>query len=162
VVRLAKDKPEMTIEHSLKNTGKNPIQSQVYNHNFVTIDKQAPGPDYTFKVPFQIRSTRAPNKDLAEVRGDQVVFVKALSGEDELAVFLQGFRNDPKDTEIVIENKKAGAGVKISGDRPLIRSLLWSIRTVLAVEPYIAIDIQPGSEFTWKDMFEYYALPSAK
>jgi hypothetical protein len=162
VVRLAKDRPEMRIEHSLKNTGRLAIKSTVYNHNFVVIDKQPPGPDYTFRVPFQIQAARPPKKELAEVRGNQVVFMKQLSGEDEAVVFLQGFSADVKDTEIVIENKKAGVGMKIAGDRPLTRSFLWSIRTVLAVEPYIAIDIQPGDEFTWKNTFEYYTLPEGK
>jgi hypothetical protein len=50
----------------------------------------------------------------------------------------------------------------VSGDRPLIRNILWSIRTVLADEPYIAIDIQPGSEFTWKNTFEYYVMETGK
>ncbi len=51
--------------------------------------------------------------------------------------------------------------MKIAGDRPLTRSLLWSIRTVLAVELYIVLDIQPGTEFTWKNTFEYNTLPAA-
>ena len=79
-----------------------------------------------------------------------------------MSVSLPGFSDSLKDTEIVIENKKVGAGVKISGDRPLTRSMLWSIRTVLAVEPYIALNIQPGAEFTWKDMLEYYTLPAGR
>lgn len=162
VVRLTKGKPEMTIDQSLKNTGRLAIKSSVYNHNFVVLDKQAPGPDFTFRLPYQIKASRQPNKELAEIRGNQVVYVKPLSGEDQVAVQLQGFSDSVKDTEIVIENKKAGAGVRISGDRPLLRSMLWSIRTVLAVEPYISIDIQPGSEFTWKNMFEYYTLPAGK
>jgi hypothetical protein len=99
---------------------------------------------------------------LAEVRGNQVIFKKPLSGQDELSLFIQGYSNDPKDTEMVIENKKVGAGLRIVGDRPLTRDLLWSIRTVLAIEPYIAIDIQPGAEFTWKNSFEYYTLPKAQ
>ena len=33
-VRLAKDQPRMTLEHSLKNTGRRVIESNVYNHNF--------------------------------------------------------------------------------------------------------------------------------
>jgi hypothetical protein len=55
-----------------------------------------------------------------------------------------------------------GAGLKISTDRPLVRELLWSIRTVLAVEPYIAINVQPGAEFTWKNTVQYYTLPAGK
>jgi len=162
VVRLTAGKPEMVIDQSLKNTGKRAIQSTVYNHNFVVLDRQAPGPDFTFRVPFQIRVTRQPNKELADIRSNEIVFMKPLSGEDQLAVPIQGFGDSPSDAEIVIENRKVGAGVRITGDRPLVRDLLWSIRTVLAIEPYIAIDIQPGEEFTWKNMFEYYTLPKEK
>ena len=35
---------------------------------------------------------------------------KPLSGEDQVAVPIQGFSDSAKDTEIVIENKKVGAG----------------------------------------------------
>jgi len=106
--------------------------------------------------------SRPPNKDLAEVRGNQVVYAKPLSGEDQVAIPIQGFGDTAKDSEIVIENKKAGTGVKISGDRPLVRSLLWSIRTVLAIEPYVAISVQPGAEFTWKNTLDYYTLAAAR
>lgn len=162
VVRLAKDKPEMVIEHSLKNTGKLAILSSVYNHNFVVLDKQAPGPDFTFKVPYQIQPGKPADKVLAEPRGNEVVYLKQLSGEDEAVVQLPGFSNKIEDTEIIIENKKVGAGMKITGDRPLIQSLIWSIRKVLAVEPYISIDIKPGTEFTWKNMYKYYTISSNK
>jgi len=158
VIRLEKDKPGMVIEHSLKNTGTREINSNVYNHNFIVLDKQAPGPDFTFRVPFQIQVTQAPKKELAEIKGNQIVYLKQLSGEDEAVVVFQGFSNDIKDTEIIIENKKVGAGVRITGDRPLIREILWSIRTVLAIEPYISIDIKPGEEFTWKNIFAYYTM----
>ena len=161
VVRLVSGKPEMEIEHSLKNTGKRAIESSVYNHNFMVFDKQGPGPDNTFRVPFQIQGT-ARNKELTEVRGNEVVYLKPLAGEDEAVVMLQGFGNDAKDSEVVIENRKAGAGVKITVDRPIIRSMLWSIRTVLAVEPYIAIDVQPGAEFTWRNTLDYYTIPESK
>lgn len=70
VIRLARDKPEMVIEHSLKNTGQRAIQSTVYNHNFVVLDKQSPGPDFTFRVPFQIQVSQPPKKELAEARGN--------------------------------------------------------------------------------------------
>jgi hypothetical protein len=158
VVKLEKDKPVLVIKHSLKNIGKRAIQSSVYNHNFVVLDKQAPGPDFTFRVPFQIQPDRVPDKELAEVMGNEVVYMKSLSGEDEAVVIISGFSDELKDTEIIIENKKVGAGMKISGDRPLIRDILWSIRTVLAIEPYISIDIQPGNEFTWKNLIEYYTF----
>jgi hypothetical protein len=33
---------------------------------------------------------------------------------------------------------------------------------VLAIEPYISMDVQPGDEFTWKNMYEYYTMPASK
>jgi hypothetical protein len=161
-VRLVSGKPEMEIAHSLKNTGKLAIHSNVYNHNFMVIDKQGPGPDTTFRVPYQIQSTRPPNIEMAEVRGNEVVYARPLAGKDEVSVFLQGLGSEAKDSEVVIENRRVGSGVKISTDRPLIRSLLWSIRTVLAVEPYIAVNVEPGAEFTWKNTLDYYTIPVGK
>jgi hypothetical protein len=162
IVHLEPGKPELTIEHNLKNTGRLDIQSSVYNHNFVVLDKQPPGPDFTFKVPFEIKASRPPRKELAEIQGNQIVYMRALASEDQVAIPIEGFSDDVRDTEIIIESRKVGAGVRISGNRPLIRDLLWSIRTVLAIEPYIAINIRPGGEFTWKNTLDYYTIPTAK
>ena len=38
----------------------------------------------------------------------------------------------------------------IRGNRPLSDLNLWSIRSVLALEPFISMTIDPGSEFTWE------------
>lgn len=162
VVRLIPGKPEMVIERSLKNTGKREIKSDTYDHNFMVIDKQAPGPDFTFQVPFQIQSARPPNPQQAKIEGNCIVYQKQLSGEDQVAVFMQGFSNSPDDSKITIANQKVGAGVHIAVNRPLERELLWSIRTVLAVEPYVAINVQPGAEFTWANTYDYYAMPAGK
>ena len=59
---------------------------------------------------------------------------------------------------IRIEDTRAGAGMKIQADRPLLRESLWSIRSVIAVEPFIEINVEPGAEFTWKSAYEYYTL----
>lgn len=160
VVRLVKGKPELVIEHTLKNTGKRPIESNVYNHNFVVLDKQPPGPDFKVKLPFVIQPTRPPNKSLIDVHGDEMVYAKTLVGQDQAVVQFKGFGDNASDTEMIFENKKVGAGMRVTGDRPLIRDMLWSIRTVLAIEPYIAINIQPGAEFTWKNQTEYYTMPA--
>src|SRR5688572_10720670 len=60
VVRLTPGKPQMTISHILKNSGSKPIVTNVYNHNFTTIDKQPPGPDVENTVPWQM--TRAARR----------------------------------------------------------------------------------------------------
>ena len=73
---------------------------------------------------------------------------------------VRGFGDSPKDNEIRIENSKVGAGVRIRGDRPLSDGCLWSIRTVLSIEPFITMAIEPGKQFTCKSRYEYYTLPA--
>lgn len=162
VVRLTKGKPEMVIESSLKNTGRREIKTDVYAHNFTTIDHQPPGPDYNVSVPFQIQPNGERDKQLAEARGNEIVFKKVLDGQDQAVVFIRGFSDSATENRITIVNNKVGAGVRISGNRPLLREFLWSIRTVIAVEAYVAIDIPPGAEFTWKNTYEYFTLPTAR
>jgi hypothetical protein len=162
VVRLVRGKPELVIESSLKNTGRREIKSDVYAHNFTTIDHQPPGPDYMVSVPFQIQPGGEGNRQLAEARGNDIVFNKVLNGEDQAVVFLRGFSDSVTDNRITIVNNKVGAGVRFSGNRPLLRVFLWSIRTVIAVEAYVAIDIPPGADFTWSNTYNYYTLPSVQ
>ena len=162
-VRLIKGKAEMVLEHSLKNTGAHPIKSTVYDHNFLVLDKQAPGPDFSIIFPFAVEAPRPPNKELAEIRGSQLVYLKTLENKDRVAVSnIHGFGDTAKDYDIRVENSKVGAGFEVTGDRPLSNVGFWSIQTVLAVEPYIAMSIDPGSDFTWNLRYDYYTVSERK
>jgi len=160
-MRLTKGKPEMVLEHSLKNTGSRPIQTSMYNHNFLVLDNQPPGPDFMIAFAFQLEAVRPPNKSFGELRGNQIVYLKTLEGQDRMSTAVRGFSDSPKDYDIRVENRKVGAGVRITGDHPLTNVAYWSIRTVLAIEPYISMTIDPGNEFTWKITYDYYTLPAS-
>lgn len=161
-IRLLKGEPRMVIEHVLRNTGSHAIKSTVYDHNFLVLDRQPPGPDFTVTFPFQIQAAREPAKDLADIRGNQFVYVKTLVDKDRATATMRGFSDSPKDYDIRVENSKVGAGYHVTGDKPLSNVGYWSIRSVLAVEPYIAMSIDPGSDFTWNLTYEYYTLPERK
>jgi hypothetical protein len=161
-IRLTKDRPEMVMDHTLKNNGKRPVTTSVYNHNFLVLDGQPPGPDFMLKVPFDIKTKRAPDKTLAEARGNQFVYLKALKDKESVYTEWQGFGASAADYRFTIENKKVGAGLQITGDRPLAKVVLWSIRTVLSVEPYVAMTLQPGQEFTWQYSYTFYVIDKKK
>jgi hypothetical protein len=93
---------------------------------------------------------------LASPQGNKLVYTKTLEGAECYQTSFSGFGPDVKDHDIRIENKKVGAGVRITGDRPLSRFGYWSIRTVMAVEPYIDLNIEPGQEFSWKITYDYF------
>ncbi len=159
-VSVAGDKPRMVLDHGLRNTGKRVIQTSVYNHNFLYLDRQAPSPDFLLTVPFKISTSQPPDGRLAEVRGNQIAFPKTLTGEDRVYLDIQGFGADPKDYDLRIENRNVGAGVRITADRPLSRLALWAIRAPLAIEPFIDMNIEPGAEFTWRIKYEFYTIPA--
>jgi hypothetical protein len=154
-VRLVGNGPEMAIEHSFRNTGKKVISSRVYNHNFLVIDGQAPGPDLTISVPFPIRSQRPPEPNLAEIRGKQILFRKTLEGQERVMTQMEGFGASSSDYYVRVVNNRTGAGVRITGDQPLANLMLWSIRAVMSVEPFVEFNLKPGEVYSWKLVYRY-------
>ena len=159
-VRLSDREPMLIIDHQLKNTGKRAIETDVYDHNFLVIDRQAPGPDITIGVPFQIDAIHPPESNLAEFTGDHIRFLRQLSGEDRVYGSFHGFGSSPSDYDIRIEDARIGGGLRITGDRPLSNAAVWAIRSVLAVEPFVNIAIEPGKTATWRYQYTFYKLES--
>jgi hypothetical protein len=158
MIRLVAGRPEIVMDHRLKNMGKRPLTTSVYNHNFLVLDGQTTGPDFELKTPFEIKTARALNSALAEVRGKQIAFKRAFRDRDVFYTPFQGFGTTAADYQFTIENRKVGAGVTITGDRPLSKAAVWSIRSVLSIEPFITMTIDPGREFSWKYTYRYFLL----
>lgn len=158
VVQLVKGKPEMILDHKLTNTGRREMKTSVYDHNFFVLDNLPPGPGLTIKFPFPLKADAHLNPELAEVRGNELIYRKILDGHETAAAQLSGFGNTAADYRVTIESHKAGAGMTITGNRPLSSLYLWSIRSVSAVEPYIDMTIEPGHSFEWRYRYDYYTL----
>ena len=159
---LTKDKPELVLEHSLRNKGRKPIATHVYNHNFFMLDQQPSGADFVVKFPFELRAT-ADLKGLAAVRGKELVYLQELQKGQSVFTNLEGHGSSAQDYDIRVENLKTGAGVRQIGDRPLSKVVFWSIRSNVSPEPYIELKIEPGKEEKWRLRYEFYTLkPVAK
>ena len=154
-VRLVGNRPDMEIAHTFRNTGKKVIASRVYNHNFLVIDGQPPGPDYMISVPFEIRTEHPPEAALAQVRGKQIVYRKTLEGTDRVMTSMDGFGTSVSDYDIRIVDTKTGGGVEVTADRPLARLMLWSIRAVMSVEPFVEFSVKPGETYSWTLRYRY-------
>ena len=154
-IRLLKNQPVMTIEHHLVNTGAKPIETEVYDHNFLIIDHRGAGPGIEISFPFAPKPTKPPD-GLVEIRGKQLVFPKDLKGSDTFYGEFRGFGETAANYEIRVENTSTGAGVVITGDQPLANLGVWAVRTVVAPEPFIAINIARGGDFRWKYTYSFY------
>lgn len=155
-VRLTTGKPEMVIDHRLTNRGSKPIISTVYNHNFLVLDGLAPGPELTIDAPFALQTPRPLDPAMATVEGRRFRYAKTLVERERVSTPLQGFGGAATDYDFKIQNARLGVGMRITGDRPLSSLALWSIRSVMALEPFIAMTITPGQDFTWKYSYEFY------
>jgi len=156
-IRFARNEPVMMIDHTLVNEGKKAIESQVYDHNFMRIDHQPIGPDVVLTFPFAL-TAKQDLKGIAESRGKQIVFPKPLTGGDTVDGGLAGFGKDQSDYDIRVENRKTGAGIRIVADRPLASLWFWAVRTVVAPEPFVDINVAPGRDFRWKYSYRFYTL----
>jgi hypothetical protein len=158
-VRLVKGKPEMVLEHALKNTGSRAIRTEQYDHNFFMFDSQPTGPDASVRFPFNLKLKSPLRGTAAEVKGGMISFTRELRQGESVFGEFEGFGAGASDYDIRMEHRKARAGVHIIGDQPLSRQVFWSIRTTFCPEPYIAINVEPGRTFRWKYTYEFYSLP---
>jgi hypothetical protein len=159
IVRLTPGKPEMAIEHTLRNIGRRPIQTLQYNHNFLVLDKAPTGPDFVIVLPFEIKTATPPNAQAAAaIEGSRIVYKRPLGSEESFALSVQGFGTDPKDYDVRVESRRIGAGVRITSDRPAAAMSLWSIRSNISFEPDIAINVAPGASMSWTYTYTYYTV----
>ena len=159
-LELVKGRPRLVIEHTLKNTGSKLIETYCYDHNFFVIDHEVVGPDIAVRFAFEPKpATKFANG--GEVRGSEITYARELQKGETVSSELGGFGASAKDYDFRIENRKAGAGVRISGDQPLAKLLFWSIRSVACPEPYIHLRIAPGQAASWRIVYDFYTLNAA-
>jgi len=156
VVRLVAGKPQLAIEHRLKNTGTKPLITDVYDHNFYMLDHQPTSGDVSVKFGFDVKAERTWNPGLVEVKGKELVYLKELQSGETAFNSLTGFGSDVKDYDIRVENSRTGAGVRQTADRPLSRMVYWSIRPTACPEAYIHVSAEPGKTFSWRIHWDFY------
>ena len=91
-LRVTKGRPELAIEHSLKNTGTKPIETVQYNHNFLTLDRATTGPEFAIVTTFPIQVPKPPDPAFAAIRGNEITYTKTLTGEERVVVPARGLR----------------------------------------------------------------------
>jgi hypothetical protein len=155
-VTLPMGEPEMVIAHRLSNMGREPIETNVFDHNFFVIDGQDLGAGYAIRSLFHpdTSGSRWP-PDLAAIAGDSVVILRRFHPGETVFSVISGYGSNPTDYDFVLDNPLTGASLHIRGDRPLVRLVYWAYRNTLCPEPYIHISVGPGQTFTWSLRYRF-------
>jgi hypothetical protein len=156
-IRLAPGRPEMTIAHTLSNTGSKALEATQYNHNFFMIDHQPSGPGLAIRFPFDLKAVGS-FRGFLEARGRELVYLKGLEEQQSAQSLLEGFGPTAKDYDITVENRDSGAGVRITGDRPMVRIYFWARKDTSCPEPYVRLQVPPGSTEKWAIRYHFYTL----
>jgi hypothetical protein len=152
---LVPGKPELRITHRLRNTGRKPISTAVYDHNFLRITPGNGGVKVTF--PFTLSAANPPAADLMRIQANTLTYLRPMISKERISFPVTGFGNTAADYDFTIEDVVSGSSVRVEGDQPLTRVNIFSIDRVQSVEPYIAIELPPGAEKRWSYSYTYTA-----
>ena len=155
---LSDDKPVLTLHYSLKNTGIQSLESNVFNHNFFVIDRHVTGPDTKIRFPFMPEGNWRDPESPAVIHSNEIGFTRCLNkGETVFMENLQGFNpNEPY--RFHIENHATKAGVHIIGNRCPYRMVFWASHLTACPEAFIKLSVGPQEEFTWSNEYELNLL----
>ena len=154
VVRLVPGKAQMVVEHMLTNTGKKPIDTSVYCHNFLSL---SPGNEHVaLTAPFGLVAGKPLQPDAAKVDGKTLKYLRAVKEGESVTSPFTGFGDKAGDYDFKVVNTQTGFGQRIRADQPLARINFWSIRTIFSWEPYIAISLKPGETKKWTYTYDYF------
>lgn len=154
---IDQSRPRFTLDHELKNTGSDPLQGTVYNHNFFIIDDEPTGPNIKTSFPYPIHAEGRGFGEMITAKDSSLNFLRYLNkGESVYTANVEGWSNTAKDYQINIENLKSGAGMNIRANRPLYKMAYWACHSTACPEPFIEINVAPGEAFSWSIEYEFY------
>jgi hypothetical protein len=155
-VSLDPHEPVLTLQHTLKNTGKKTIDTQVYDHDFFMLDGAPSGPEMVIRFPFAPQAEKSM-EPLVGIEGKQIVYREELQPGQYVESYLTGYSTNPSDYDIVVEDTKTGVGVEQTGDNPISLFNFWSPRTTMCPEAYHHLVIAPGQTAHWNIHYRFYA-----
>jgi len=153
-VTLVPGKPQMTISHVLKNTGKKDIVTTVYAHNFLTL---SPGSEHmVITAPFAWEAEKPLQPELVKLDGKTIRYIAPIPAGATTMSLMNGFSDKVSDYDFTVTNTKTGFGQRIRADQPIARINMWSISTTYSLEPYIAISLKPGETKRWTYTYDFF------
>jgi hypothetical protein len=155
---LPRGKSQLLLSQHIESTGPNPIDTDMYDHNFFVLDDQPVGPDIEarFTFPLTVLETRG---EAAQVQGNTFGYTRLV--DKPVRLRLGGFGTTSKDYDIRVENKKTRAGVRVTSNQPLTQLVYWTSPRCTCPEPYMRIRASHGRPTAWTITYDFYERPDS-
>lgn len=141
------------ITYELDNVGQKPIQTNEYNHNFISIDHCPIGPAYCLTFPIKKFSESLP--DPLSLYGNEITWTR--TPESDFYFKVPGSRL-PETYSWQLIHREQAVGMREYSDFPIEHFALWGKAHVVSPEVFYAIELQPGESRTWKRTYEFFKM----
>lgn len=145
----------LTLAHSLTNLGPQTIDSQVYDHDFFTLDLAPTDKGLHVTFPF-IPTATPPLTQYAEVRGQSVRFTAPIpSGEQVWTRISPDF--PAGEQHLVVADDRSGLSLTQSWDTPSTGIVFWANPRTVCPEIYLPIHVERGATQHWTITYDLSA-----
>ena len=90
------------------------------------------------------------------MRGNDLVLLRTFEAKQTIFSEIDGFGSSARDYGFTMENRATGAGVRVTGDRPVQKLYFWSAWKTICPEPYIDVSVDPGKTSSWRTTYEFF------
>jgi len=148
---LSAESNRLHIKTRLENTGKKPIRTTEFNHNFLCLGGHALGPDYRLSLPYTPKIE--VNSGEFEI-GESCLSLKARQEKGAFYCFVRNFA-EAAAHKWTLTHLPSGLTVSETGDFKVEAFNLWGKAHVISPEVFVRLDIAPGSSFEWTREWEF-------
>ena len=147
------------IKYLLQNTGKKVIKTNEYTHNFLAINKDLIGGNYSLKFPFQIKPELFEEsinlEDKVEIGQDEITFNNT---PNEQFFFSNLSGNEEVNANWKLINTKNNIGLSEKGSFKTSKVNLWGWKHVVSPELFFEIRVEPNQAIEWSRTYNVFEI----
>lgn len=131
----------------LRNTGRLPLETTEYCHNFVKLGSGPVGPDYRLEFGFPVVDQAPDHADpCGDLDGRRPVIAQVPKGEYYLGRLAEGQIPAPWWR---LSSAASGLSIREDLSLPCVKCDLWGKSSVISPELFAAVAVPPGGSLSW-------------
>lgn len=144
---------QLTIDYVLSNTGKRPVMTEEYVHNFLAPNGLGPQTGATLITSFPL------NLD-SPIAGTTIALDRLRWTQNAASIFYSRISQVPNDVPSwwELRHPLAGLGLREETSVPWHRMAIYGTADLVSPEAFVPIHLQPGQQQAWSRKFTFFRL----